>query len=369
MKRDVALRVLGDIMAWDDEAARKEFAWLNLMSRMKYDGYRDFLAGVRFVESLVDWLQQFDPSERRAAYAFVRSHLVYVGPSEMQHLVDLVYPENVRRRLASAVAARAGIPTHLLWARPDGVQRFRSLLRRTLFLGLSDGARIDGFRRVNVGLISNEQVVMGSQLDREKWDSLLDELRKDEQDPTAQFEFAYLIDDFVGSGKTLFRKKSSGGWTGKLWKFRTHIRDVRTTHFAPQLTVCVHHYIASHAASLNVVQRRDEATAELGDQWFPRNSLHFSFGTVLPADLPVDDARFGEFMKLVQKYYDPAVESRHTDIGETPDVRLGFGNCALPLILEHNTPNNSVALLWADTDGLNGQHAMRPLFRRRQRHV
>ena len=53
---------------------------------------------------------------------------------------------------------------------------------------------------------------------------------------------------------------------------------------------------------------------------------------------------------------------------------LGYGGCALPLVLAHNTPNNAVALLWAETRGEareDGQpaSAMRPLFRRRQRHV
>jgi hypothetical protein len=368
MNRVVALRVLSEIMAWDDSTARSEFRWLNLISRMKYDGYRDFLAGVRFVESLADWLQQFDPLSRQAAYAYIRNNLVYIGPSEMQHLVELAYPENIRSRLASAVAERAGIPKYLLWAQPDGQQRFRSVLRKTLFLGLSDGARIDAFRRANVGLISNEQIVMTTQLDDEKWDSLRKELQKDTDDSDARFEFAYLIDDFVGSGKTFLRKQS-GKWTGKLWKFWKHLKDVRETHFTPALTVCVHHYVASYAASLNLATRHEEAAAELGAAWFPRDAVHFSFGTVLPENLPLDEARFPEFLNVVQKYYDPAIESQHTEVGETKDIRLGFGKCALPLILEHNTPNNSIALLWADTDGESAQHAMRPLFRRRQRHA
>jgi hypothetical protein len=209
---------------------------------------------------------------------------------------------------------------------------------------------------------------MGTQLDREKWDSLLIELRKDTKDAEARFEFAYLMDDFVGSGKTLLRKES-GKWTGKLWKFWKHLQEVRDTHFVPELTVCVHHYVASHTASLNVAAKHGEAAEELGAKWFSKNAVHFTFSTILPADLPLDEVRFPDFLKLVQKYYDTAIESRHTEVGETKDVRLGFGKCALPLVLEHNTPNNSIALLWADTDGDNGQHAMRPLFRRRQRHA
>ena len=50
------------------------------------------------------------------------------------------------------------------------------------------------------------------------------------------------------------------------------------------------------------------------------------------------------------------------------DAHFGFGECGLPLVLDHNTPNNSLALLWAETPGDGGKHPMRPLFRRRQRH-
>ena len=52
MNQDLALKVLGQIMNWSDEHSREEFRWLRLMARLKYDGYRDFQAGMRFIESL-----------------------------------------------------------------------------------------------------------------------------------------------------------------------------------------------------------------------------------------------------------------------------------------------------------------------------
>src|SRR3954470_8345888 len=105
MKEDLALKVLSQIMHWDDERARQEFAWLKLMSRLKYDGYRDFQAGMRFLESLSVWLSQFGPEERETAYDFVRNTLAYVGPAELQRLVDLFYPRSVRDRLNRMIAA------------------------------------------------------------------------------------------------------------------------------------------------------------------------------------------------------------------------------------------------------------------------
>ena len=73
MNQNLGLKILGRIMNWTDDRAREEFAWLKLMARLKYDGYRDFRAGMRFIESLATWLQQFKPHERETAYAFVRS--------------------------------------------------------------------------------------------------------------------------------------------------------------------------------------------------------------------------------------------------------------------------------------------------------
>ena len=73
MNEQVGLRVLSEIMHWSDERARREFDWLRLMARLRYDGYRDFLAGVRFIESLATWLQQFDSAEREVAYKFVET--------------------------------------------------------------------------------------------------------------------------------------------------------------------------------------------------------------------------------------------------------------------------------------------------------
>lgn len=63
---------LADVMDWDTEEATKEYAWLRLMSAVKYDGYSDFRVGLRFLENLATWLRQFQPADRSAAYLFTR---------------------------------------------------------------------------------------------------------------------------------------------------------------------------------------------------------------------------------------------------------------------------------------------------------
>ena len=63
-----------------------------------------------------------------------------------------------------------------------------------------------------------------------------------------------------------------------------------------------------------------------------------------------------------------APAERHCREAGQSDMKLGYANCALPIVLEHNTPNNSIPLLWAETTGKGGAHRMRPLFYRRDRH-
>ena len=116
MKQEVALRVLGQVMDWDEDRARQEFSWLQLMARFKYDDYQDYMAGARFVECLADWLQQFKKEDRGVAYSFVRSKLIYFGAAEIQHMVELVYPTLVERTLISAIAKQCGVPRYLVAA-------------------------------------------------------------------------------------------------------------------------------------------------------------------------------------------------------------------------------------------------------------
>ncbi|MBX7487627.1 hypothetical protein K3181_05915 [Qipengyuania sp. YG27] len=379
MNQDLGLKVLAEIMHWSDERAREEYRWLRLMARLKYDGYRDFQAGMRFFESLATWLQQFDRAERETAYAFVRSRLVYVGPIEMQKLVEQFYPKTMRERLVSTVAAQRGIPAFRVLGDEAARSDVDRLRRQTLVMGLSDGARIDGVRHSNVGLLTNEQLVLATQLDKEKWEDLLGNLREDLKDEQALFRLVYLVDDFAGTGTSFFRyNEKKQKWSGKLWRFKESIEGARqvlgSDPFDPNWELCVHHYIASSTAAQAIGERQELAKdALVGDGW--AKAVHISFGTVLPTDLPlgVVEGRDDAFIKLTQTYYDPIIRTKHTDVGGVEHLGLGYGGCALPLVLNHNTPNNAVALLWAETAGGDrdgvAAPAMRPLFRRRQRHV
>ncbi len=366
MNQDFVLGKLGVLLGWNDETAQAEFAWLRLMSRMKYDDYQEFLAGIRFIESLADWLQQFPADEREHAYSFIRSRLVFFSAGEMRHLVELFYPDTVEPRLLTYAAELAGIPRYQVWANREASELYRKLLRKSIFIELSDGAQLDVFRRANEGRISNEQVVNTPRINKTKWDEMLGKLRRDLADSDATFAFVFLVDDFTASGTTLMRKEDKQ-WKGKLQKCWGDFEGVLSTHFDPDWMLVVHHYVATSQA-VNAIKERNSSRAPESNsgQWFRR--VEFTWGTVLPPGFKVMPANEPEFARLVDTYYDKSIVTPSMKVGGE-DGRWGFGECGLPFVLEHNTPNNSIALLWAETPGDTDTHAMRPLFRRRQRHV
>jgi len=357
MNQKLGLRLLGEVMRWSDEQARDEFRWLRLMSRFRYDSYEDFRAGVRFLERLSVWLQQFEPTDREIAYQFIKSRLVYIGPSEMQLLVGRMYPEVVEQRLLQAVSSTLGIPPYSVWKTPAAVNGLAALRRKSLFMALSDGARIDEFRRSNVGLLSNEQIVVATQLDGSKWKDLLKELRKD-QGSKATFEEVYLIDDFVASGTTLLRyDEEDKSWKGKLVKFRGTLEEATRaldgeTVIANNARIHIHHYVASAYAESMIESRvRKMRASAPNTEWLDR--VTFSFGYILPADLPLTKDSPEPFRTLVEKYYDPSLENRHSAVSGVDSMMFGYKECGLPVVFEHNTPNNSLPLLWAETAGVS----------------
>ncbi|PPT41766.1 hypothetical protein XarbCFBP8132_11865 [Xanthomonas arboricola] len=368
MKTNTALRLLANVMDWSDEDATREFRWMDLMARLKYDDYREFLAGMRFLESLVAWLQQFDQSERAKAYSFVRERLVFVSPAERQRLVELLYPRVVWPVLVQSAMQASGAKSWEVLVNPTAREHMKQDRRSTLFLALSDGARLDAFRHANAGRISNEQVVVTVEPSVDKCADLLKELRRELSDPEATFRRIVLVDDFTASGTSLLRQES-GVWKGKLPKFLAAIG--RVTLVAPKFELLVHHLIGTPKAYEHLVKQITAFRHDDPKAWEKvSNLVDPSFGLLYPADLPLDPTKDAAFITLTNSHYDAGIETSHTLKGGAQHLGLGYAQCALPLVLDHNTPNNSVALLWAETedDKFKGPKRMRPLFRRRQRH-
>jgi hypothetical protein len=74
MKDQLAERLLAEVMGWKNPEQYIEHGLpLQSLAAYKYDEYQQFSPGMRFIESLALWLDQFETvDQRRIALAFVR---------------------------------------------------------------------------------------------------------------------------------------------------------------------------------------------------------------------------------------------------------------------------------------------------------
>lgn len=355
MRDALAERLLANVMTWSAADVARERPILQALASLKYDEYQQFSPGMRFVESLALWLEQFEVSERQVAYDFIRARLVFLCEREMSHFAAVMYPDFIRPMLLERAAEEDSAPAHHIGRIARG-PTFERLQNSTLFFGLSDGARIDQFRRSNREL-SHEQIFPSYELPEERVAELRKWLRTNQPDP-APVPAIVLLDDFAGSGTSYVRAEGSE-LKGKITKFLKRITDgAEWKGFVsfPETSVVVALYVATAQALKHI-----EGLAL---------RLEEDFGArirVLPVQLLDEHVRLDAnsdeaFIKLVERYYDINKEDEHTQKGGT-NLKYGFAGCGLPLILHHNTPNNSLFLLWVENS-----EQLRPLFQRFSRH-
>lgn len=225
MKDALAEKLLAHILDWTPEDIARERPILQAMAAFKYDGYEQFSPGMRFVESLARWLSQFDAADRQVAYKFVMTRLVYCSPEEMTHLVETAYADHIRPLLLQKVAEEQSLNPHHVGAIAD-TEAFRIRQRQCLFLGLSDGARIDEFRRANRDL-DHEQIWQTHELSTPRVKELIEKLsgqvRKirnaENEDDEYRFRTVVLLDDFSASGSSYYMPRADQTIGGKVAKF------------------------------------------------------------------------------------------------------------------------------------------------------
>lgn len=363
MNSGLAQRLLANVMHWEPSDDAKERPILQSLAAFKYDDYEPFSPGMRFIESLALWLRQFQTlEERKIAYEFVKNKLIFISPKEMSHLVTIAYPDHIRPFLIRKVAQRTGISEWNIKRIAESLD-FQILQRKSLFLALSDGAHIDRFRRSN-RVISHEQVLRSHEIPperakemiaklKENLSGLVDhELRSDE----AKFQCVFLVDDFSGSGLSYINKIGSS-YQGKIWNFLKMAgkETIQDLFDFDELHVCLVLYLASTRA-YDYIERT-------GKELFGKIPFDVLIVDCLPDSIRIYDQRDEALIKLFKKYYDPAIINKHYRMGRYNKPYLGFDECGLPLVLSHNAPNNSIALLWSPEN-----HKFRGLFPRIDRH-
>ncbi len=416
MKRELALRLLQTILPdLDDEgAAANLFRELQFMADYKYNKYEMYHPGRLFLENLYLWLQQFEEGERSAALGFVREKLIFISRQEFQQLAGILYHDIIKPQQFKVTSALARIPSHRIQSIRES-RDFKKVTRATLYVGMSDGARIDHIRRQNLE-ISNEQVLPYYDTSSDKAVDFLRELQKNSGDEEAKFRCLFLLDDFCGSGRTLLREvvscelhpDSTLPTIQKAWQSRLRIdMDKRRIEllFEGELTekdkealLAMGSGDAFGATMNDLIKKYEEhdtilkgslykvASGPLGQVlshdasifFCPLLATEYALNRVRPLlqKLPcqfsktqilpgaVIESRVavrcdgGPISNLCEKYYTDDFGDQHTG-----SVKYGFDGCGLPLILHHNTPNNSVYLLWA-----RKRSDFNPLFVRYERH-
>ena len=364
MKDSLAEALLGQVMGWDgtDITTSNTLLSLQMLASHKYDGYERFRPGRKFMESLAIWLRQFPTvDERRTALAFVQRRLIFISNNEMEQLVEVLYPKVIRPILRGYVSTKLGIPKYAV----NGIENnpeFARARRQSLFLGLSDGARMDEFRRSNRDL-STEQVYATHEVSEprlvEMRSQLLEEHEQNESDPS-RFELVFLIDDFAGSGKTILREKD-GGYLGRLKRFSDLLGSdsaAESSVFSgPDTEIHICLYVATRQAVEHLNQAIEDYTEVAA--WTRPPQVHFV--QLLDESHRIEPGNEPHFCGLLDDYYDEEIEDEAKQVGGSSS-KYGFAECALPLVLSHNTPNNSVSLLWAPLP-------MQALFPRFERHT
>ncbi|MBO7539394.1 MAG: hypothetical protein J6T44_08960 [Prevotella sp.] len=377
MNSNLANQLLASIMKWDAQTLASERAALEFMGSMKYDAYDRYMPGMRFMSSLVQWLNDIEEEDRDEAYKFIKEKLVFISSTQMNYLVDLLYDSKIRPILLDMATTETGMPSY---KRSSNVvhNRFEIEKRSALVVGLSDGAHTDILRR-SAGF-SNEQVLTNYYPDGKKLKDMLDELRKDDKLKSIEkpyFRRIFLIDDFTASGKSFIRyDESDGKYHGKLKKIIDELctrgyveKGQKIEHLSyllnpeQKIQIDILFSIATEKAKTSIKDNLDDYLKSVG--WQDKVEFNIHIVQLLEDKLSNDIKSDNNLVRVLKKdkhFVEECVISKSYKVGKNDSPWLGFDECALPVVLAHNTPNNSLPIIWQDAERFHG------LFPRISRH-
>lgn len=387
MNSNLASQLLSSVMGWDAVGLTNERPELEFMGSMKYDAYDRFMPGTRFLSSLVQWLSQFDEDDRPIVLDFIKKKLVFISSTQMNYLVDLLYDSKIRPILLKKSTENAKMPSYML-SNKKVQKQFEIEKRSSLVVGLSDGAHTDILRR-SAGF-SNEQVLTNYYPDGKKLKDMLKELRKDKKMnglSNPYFRNIFLIDDFTASGKSFIRfDEEDGKFHGKLGKIIDELcaENVEPTeaekeegkkeelHLSyllcpnpSEIHIDILFCMATEKSVRNIRMSLDDYLEKRG---FSQVKYHIHVVQKLEDTLSKDITEDQELVDVLEKpqyFHQSLKDDTAYKVGSVTKPYLGFDECALPVVLSHNTPNNSLPILWLDAED---NQQFKGLFPRISRH-
>ena len=368
LAKQLLKNIIEPIVGNSEIKAEEIFNELQFLADYKYDRYEMYSPGRHFFEYLYIWLKQFDEVDRSDALDLVRNHLIYFTREEFELLSRVLYWETVRKIQFDLAAQDEDIPRYKVnkIAKSEALSKIE---RSSLYIGMSDGARIDYFRRQHK-TIGNEQVLTSYHVDHHKCGDMIKKLEKS-CGVESRFRLVFLIDDFCASGTTLIQEKN-GELKGTLHQLESKTfphkvtkgdKDVLVeptlldTLMSDNCKIILCPLLATQKAVEHIKSHCHLLSSQL-------KKLIISPTSILNESLNINelDSPIGQ---LCTKYYQERMGDEHTG-----NVTLGYSSCGLTVVLHHNTPNNSLYLLWnrlaSKQDGSNPP--FEPLFKRIERH-
>src|SRR5262245_31442620 len=105
MKDINAQELLATVMGWtEQDVVQQHVPILQLLADYKYNNYKRYSTGKRFIESLALWLEQFAEDDRAPALELVQRRLIFISEHEIAHLVTLAYPDVIVQERLRLVA-------------------------------------------------------------------------------------------------------------------------------------------------------------------------------------------------------------------------------------------------------------------------
>ena len=377
MNDNLAVSLLAKVAKWNDKRLSRELPKLSFMARTKYDSYSQFDPGFRFMSSFAQWMSQFDKEDVEIIYSALNEHLTFISSEQIKYLVDLMYSSKIKPFIRELSASKAGLSKYQL-KKIENSQEYKIQKRLSLVVGLSDGSHIDILRRT--AGFSNEQVLPMYYPNQEKLQDMYDELHKDNLLKGTNrnlFESLFLVDDFTASGTSFARKEDK--FKGKIIKILKGLKPKETSSegesgdesnielsdlfVKDRIKVNALFCVATEEAIGNI--NREVCNYLLDNDM--NDLIQFNVDCVqLIKTEEIDLIKSHPGLKSVlkkDKYYDwSSILTDSYRKGKHDEPYWGFNECGLLLVLSHNTPNNTMPVIWENTSKFRG------LFPRINRH-
>jgi hypothetical protein len=373
MKPRLAKQLLRDVIEPlvenEETTAEDIFERLQFLAEFKYDHYEMYSTGHHFFEHLYTWLRQFEVADCKVALDLILKQLIFISRQEFELLSKILYWEIIRKAQIDLASELEHIPRYRV-TKIINSDRFKLIERSSLYIGMSDGARIDYLRRQHIR--GNEQVLSSYHIDTHKCDDMIKKL-EDACGEKARFLLVFLVDDFSGSGSTLIRVNSKDELNGTLKQLEDKVLPIikndsfeRISLLEKILDINCKVYLCPLLSTVKAIDHIKSHIGKLSSEYL--KNLNVRPAAILNESVSITSANnpsSEKIKKLCEHYYQTRMEDEHTG-----NVMYGYQQCGLPLVLHHNTPNDSIYPLWnrRAIERKGELSAFTPLFMRIERH-